>query len=223
MRSVVYPFRFAPANSLELMYSLRSVNKWIPDVQDAYLVGTDKPDWCFCPLIHHVQTGKLAVVNTLQKLKTACEDPRITDSFIWMMDDVYLIGRMPDYDFYMKYPPYRERDVHHLGIRLVIDELDRRKLGMLKDFELHTPFIFDKQKALQLLNEIDTNLPYSFRTLYGNIHMKDAVGIRDVKIVHWDPPRKDEWAFSSSDITIDNPAFKIWAAASFPNKSQWEL
>jgi hypothetical protein len=39
-------------------------------------------------------------MNTAEKLWIACNDKRISENFVWMMDDVYFLKQMKDIPYY---------------------------------------------------------------------------------------------------------------------------
>lgn len=224
-KSLVVPFRYGSADSFELRYSLRSWDKFSPElVHDAYLIGDDRPSWFFGINISHKQEQRLpGVCNVLAKLKKACEDPRITEDFIYTNDDCYLVAPFKSGPFWMRNGPLREGGIHHKGFNLTFDELDRR--GIKKpylDCELHYPVIYNKAKCLKLLNEIDIRLPYSFRTLYFNLLGVQLAPEADHKRFSWILPKPGEFCVSSNDSTVGQQLFKDWATKTFKEKSRWE-
>ncbi len=224
MMSLVIPFRYGMADSLELKMSLRSWDKYSPDwVEDAYLIGDDKPMWYFGATIPCPNDQKLSpICRVLHKLKKACEDPRVTEAFIYTNDDCYLVKEFQGGPFYMCNSPHRDGGIHHKGYQLAADELERRGIKGWKDCELHYPVIYSKHKALELLNSIDITQPYSFRTLYFNILGVQLAPERDHKRPSWILPRPNEWCVSSGDNTIGQQLFKDWLKKEYPNKSRWE-
>lgn len=225
MTSLVVPFRYGSSDSLELRYSLRSIDKFMPEVEDVYLVGDDRPAWFFGVNIPFKQDPKFpSVCNVLSKLKRACEDPRISETFLYGNDDFFLLAPIPEIDYFMRNSPLREGGVHHVGYKLTFEELDRRSAPKpYRDCELHTFVRYEKSRALKLLSEIDIKLPYSFRTLYFNLLGKQLVPLADVKDFSWRLPKGDSFFHSINDSVLGHPEFLKWANAQYPRKSRWEL
>lgn len=211
-------------DSMELKYCLRSVDQFMPDIEDVYLVGNDKPTWYFGSTIPCAQEQRLpGVCNVMKKLKTACEDPRVTEIFWYGNDDVYLLEPAKDGPFFMANSPIRnDGSVHHKGFQLTFTELDRRGINHPKDAELHYPVVYEKSRVLKLMSEIDIRLPYSFRTLYFNLLGVQLAPANDHKRFSWIQPKPNDYCVSSNDNTVGQQVFIEWARKTFPRKSRWE-
>ncbi len=224
MMSLVIPFRFGTGDSLELKLSLRSWEKHSSDlVEDVYLIGDEKPTWYYGSTIPCDNNIKVTpICRVLKKLMIACEDPRITERFVYTNDDCFLVAPFKEGPFFMCNSPLREGGVHHRGFQLTEAELAKRGITKFLDCELHYPVIYEKSRCLKLLNEIDITQPYSFRTLYFNLINQQLAPERDHKRPDWTLPRPGEWCVSTSDNTIGQQKFIDWARREYPNKSRWE-
>lgn len=172
-----------PGDNEELRYSIRSVVKNLP-YDNLWLIGY-KPSW---------YTGNfISVPNTTTKfenirlaIKTAAENDKISDDFILMNDDFFVI----------KHVQY----VENLHGGLLIDKINRyrsmlgsgRYITLLEnthkfltksgiknpiDYDIHTPMVFNKDKLLQIINR--RHFP---RSLYGNIFNIGGTLTKDVKV-----------------------------------------
>lgn len=224
LRSLVIPFKWGSGDSFELRYALRSWEKFGPAIQDCYLIG-QSPNWYFGTVIEHEQTNRRipSVAHVLQKLKRACMDMRITDELIFTNDDIFLVDKFKEGPFYMNNSPKRnDGGIHHKGFQLTFDELDRRGIRTRFDGELHAPIVYSKALALQILNTINCDLPYSFRTLYINLMNKQLAPMPDTKVFDWALPKAGAWFHSVNDTTLSNPEFKKWCEKNYPEPSRWE-
>jgi hypothetical protein len=81
-------------NNLELRYCLRSIEKYLTGYGDIFIVG-EKPDWV-CNIIHipcpdYGDKTYDKERNIYTKIMTAIADERVTEDFLFMNDDHYLL------------------------------------------------------------------------------------------------------------------------------------
>ncbi len=199
---LVYPVRKLPEGNSELRYSLRSVAKNLPH-RKIWVIGDDIA-W-LSPKVGKIQMedGGKAFWNVNQKLMTAVEDGRITDPFIFMMDDIFVMKKVRSIPYYAIN--------HRLGDRLTKYDnfgpyaqdltMAREILWWLKedevDFEAHAPILFRKSGLKRILRR----WPESGhrRSLYANIYHKRPKYVDDFKIYHAeDDPEPGAQYFSSA-------------------------
>jgi hypothetical protein len=76
-------------DDLELRLSLRSVEKFCPWVRNVFIVGK-KPKWLSNEAIHIEERdpyGHFKDANIIHKILRACNDPRVSDDFMFCSDD----------------------------------------------------------------------------------------------------------------------------------------
>ena len=197
---VVYAVKEQPVDE-ELAYSLRSLQNLPHDkvVMVGGLPGNiDKSKVTY---IHNRQTSKIKYKNTTLNLLRACQDPSISDDFIWMNDDFFILKPVRD--------PYQELNLARGPIEEVIKRALTRSiklsnyLNSLKEadrflkeqlhiqtpisYELHTPMILNKQKVLEMykipLVKDTPCMDVAKRSLYGNLYCTNAPFMADVKIL----------------------------------------
>ncbi|MBU0616139.1 MAG: hypothetical protein KKI02_00315 [Planctomycetes bacterium] len=88
----VYPYLAAAAVGDELLYSVRSIEKFYHGEADIWIVG-DRPPWWRRDdrFIHCPQVRGGARIDRAHKLDVICRDDRIPESFVWMQDDIYFV------------------------------------------------------------------------------------------------------------------------------------
>jgi uncharacterized radical SAM superfamily Fe-S cluster-containing enzyme len=88
----VYPYLASQAVGLELLYSVRSVERFYQGETDIWIVG-DRPDWWLRDdrFVHCPRVKGGARVDRAHKLEVICQTPDIPDQFVWMQDDIYFV------------------------------------------------------------------------------------------------------------------------------------
>lgn len=185
---IVYFVKDSPSNE-ELRISLRSVTANMPH----------KRAWIFggCPKnivpdirVRVKQEGKTKWDKVRKMFLTACQNKELTDDFILFNDDFFVMRPTN----FIK-PLYRCELPKHIQIleanfnnrpseysRLLRRaEKELESLGCSTfSYELHTPFIFNKEKMLKMLEEHpDWRCT---RTMYGNLYNIGGEKSSDVKI-----------------------------------------
>jgi len=183
----------------ELRYSIRSVVKNLP--HDKIWVVGGKPDWYIGNYIKVSQSGP-KYVNGRNNLKTICETKEISDSFILMNDDFYVINRVDSIPYMYSgtlSDKIKQREDVFSGnsyislLRQTLGSLSRRKKSPILDYELHVPMVMEKKKLSKILS-----LTGLWRSVYGNVFDAGGIKIKDVKV--YDEKSK----FYSSSYKIDS-------------------
>ena len=173
---VVYPVRPTSDNNLELMYSLRSL-KNLPhrDVHifSDYISWLDQHAVKWHPSSDRPDKRRFANVNTT--LMRACDDPNISDPFIFMNDDFFIMKPIKDipyyyngtlqqhYDYLHQY--YQRPSKYMRDLLETQSELKRLKKPTL-DYEMHCPMIFYKDELRKVLKAYPNTA--CRRTFYAN-------------------------------------------------------
>lgn len=176
----------------ELIYSLRSL-KNIPHDR-VFLVG-GCPSWA--QNIIHIPTEQTGTKweNSVSNIKTACKDSRLSDDFILMNDDFFILEPSTP----------QELNKYHATVAKMLEGLGKKHpkptpymVGMAETrdllfwlgkeeprcYELHIPFVFNKNKFLEMFKipGTDSIKCLQIRTLYGNLYMSGGEDMPDVKI-----------------------------------------
>lgn len=228
---LVYVIKNTTENE-EFRYSLRSVEKHAKNCGKVITIG-GKVDGIVTDInipLRQVGTTKYDRVNTT--LKEICLNPLISDNFILMNDDFFL---MEDIDMSKLKTYYRCSLQEYLEI-LVINKARSEYSGRLaragmaletlnldtKCYELHVPMLFNKHKLLEVFG-VFTGFTGT-RTLYGNYHKIKAIKSDDCKIfTKGDDFRKDLPWLSTTDASFRLGKVGEYIRSSFPNKSRFEV
>jgi hypothetical protein len=181
----------------ELRYSIRSVVKNLP--HDKIWVVGGKPDWYKG---NYIQVNQLRskYTNARNSLKTICKEDKISDSFILMNDDFYVINKVGSIP-YMYAGTLDDKinsredifsgNTYTTLLKQTLGSLFRRKKTVVLDYELHVPMVMEKKKLAKVL--MSTGL---WRSIYGNIFDVGGIKIRDVKVYS----EADRFYINSYDI-----------------------
>jgi len=198
----------------ELRYSIRSVvSNGKPN--KIWIVG-GKPDWYSGDFIDVVQNEN-KYQNAYKNLIAICDSNEISDPFILMNDDFYIVKNINSIDTYHggllldKINLYQKINPNSNYTRKLFATYKKIKaLGIENplDYELHIPMVMEKQKLKKTLKNNDQFL---WRSIYGNTFNVGGEQMEDVKVYTKGPLilksynlNKDKHIYlSSADTSFD--------------------
>jgi hypothetical protein len=236
MIDIVYVVRADDTNE-ELRYSLRSLSN-LPH-RRVWIAGY-KPRWV--DNVEHLPTiqTKTKYQNSTANLLTACLHPDITDHFVYMNDDFFVINKTETVpplhrgpvdnviDYYQnKYRHKSTPGVYVDGMIATRDLLNQWGINHVMSYELHLPMTINRKLMVSTLRRASEEAPSIValhkRTLYGNANNIGGRQIDDVKVLGLaDSISRDQLFASTSNL-----AFKHGPAGSrirklFPHPSRYE-
>jgi hypothetical protein len=167
----------------ELRYSIRSAVKNL-EFDNLWVVG-GKPDWYIGNHLKVLQ-NKSKYVNARNNLRAICNSEQVSDSFILMNDDFYVIKKVDSIPYmhggslFKKISRYKEltgNTRYVLMLKKTLTNLSRSSRGEVLDYELHVPMVMEKEKLLKIID-----VPDLWRSRYGNVFNVGGVEMDDVKI-----------------------------------------
>jgi hypothetical protein len=167
----------------ELRYSIRSAVKNLP--HDKIWVVGGKPDWYTGNYIE-VNQDKAKYTNARNSLRAICNSEEISESFILMNDDFYIINRVESvpymYSGTLSDKIEQREDVFNGNtytklLKQTLGSLSRKKINTALDYELHVPIVMEKNKLEKVLR-----LSGLWRSVYGNVFNVGGTKIKDVKV-----------------------------------------
>jgi hypothetical protein len=220
--SIVIPYK--RNNTDELTYAVRSLKNF--PHKDIWIIG-DKPEGLDLTKVHHIpyrQTRDI-VGNSLEILRIACTTSGISDDFVWWHDDMFAlqpIKRLPIY-YTTSYKDILDRTtIHNLYVSLRRNTYRKLTEIGIKDplyFDVHQPFIFNKQKVLDIFDHLGRVNKISF---YANYYGIKGIQIgRDLKV------RRDEPPVSNKLVSTYDSSYRVNTVGDrirslFYEKSQYE-
>jgi hypothetical protein len=198
----------------ELRYSIRSVVESFPD-SNIWVVG-GKPPWY---IGNHISVKQVLTKyrNAIQNLNTICNSNEISEEFVLMNDDFYIIKNISSIKTYHggllldKINLYQKLNSNSNYTRKLSATYKKIKsLGIESplDYELHVPMVMEKKKLKQIL---ENNDQFLWRSIYGNVFNIGGEQMEDVKVYSRGPLvlksyniKKDEHIYlSSADNSFD--------------------
>lgn len=215
----------------ELTYSLRSLVN-IPH-DKVFIVGGCPYNIDKSKVIHiPIYQPNSKYQNTTNNLKLICKDPRLSEDFILMNDDFFILKPVVEEDLNLCRGTIREvlkEYKNKYGTNDYILGMEQtgiflNDLGIIKplSYELHIPMVMNKKNVLNMfsLPFINSLKVIHKRTLYGNLFYTNSKIIKDVKVLDANSQVKYDSFLSCSDsgwLFIKNYLSNL-----FPNKSIYE-
>lgn len=235
---LVYVLGFgSPWKNNEIRYSLRSVEKYVKDYGNVYIVG-ECPKWLRGPGLIHIQhpdETNFVSINTCRKFLRACSVGDLTEYFATMNDDFFFVkpSTLKEYPNYfrgdiavdmdrIKKGPYFQ-SMHNTRLQL-------KKHGFgTKHFGVHRPGIMNKRMLPDVVKWFNWNVQYGLltRSLYGNVLHLKADRTKDLKMKtitdreNFNTQVGNRDVFSIGDGII-TPYFCELMNELYPDKSRWE-
>ena len=167
----------------ELRYSIRSAVKNLP--HDKIWVVGGKPEWYIGNHIEVNQTRN-KYANARQNLKALVASEKISESFILMNDDFYILNKIDSVP-YMHAKTLNEKiraredlfsgNSYNKLLKQTINSVSKRIDGPIIDYELHVPMIMEKKKLAHVLKFLGL-----WRSIYGNLFSVGGIKMTDVKV-----------------------------------------
>lgn len=225
----------------ELMYCLRSIQKHLTGVRNIYIIGTHMPGWfnkhakgvIHIPFPPGKQGPNNASFNIFTKLVFACKLRTVSDNFLYMNDDHFLLRDFDAVDFPYFYEgmfgPRSEPGAKITSYRRTMDNTIAAIGEKAKYFDVHAPIRFNKNEFLKLEHyNFSINGGMCIKSVY--CHQAKHTGTKciDLKIPSM---QSTEWieknfAFKEFFSTHDNCFGKSMINKMnelYPEKSKFEL
>ena len=190
---IVYTFK-KNENCEEIIYSLRSL---INLPHDKVVIVGDWPEILNQENVYYipVEQENNKYQNTLNSLKIVCSDNKISDDFILMNDDFFIMSPIKNIEELncnygtleeniLRYEQKKFTNNWFRGLKETYALL--KKIGIYNplNFELHIPFIVNKKYFLIMLETpgIEQINFLQKRSLYGNLFSTNSTFLKDPKI-----------------------------------------
>jgi hypothetical protein len=171
--------------------------------------------------------------NAIKKILIACEQEEIENDFLLMNDD-FLFMKPQAYKLYgrdslkLSYEKFKKRYGGSKYINCIknsISYLETKGILEPKDFEIHYPIVYNKNKFKEIFSDLNwKKTPYLHRSIYGNMLNLTHELTVDFKIFDLNNFNKMKFnKFISSDNHLTNlRVFRLFCKESFPFISKFE-
>lgn len=235
--SIVIPLTKSEIGYKDLRYALRSIEKNVKNFKNIVIVG-EEPKFLknvdFIPFSDDPDK-RWKERNILRKVQAACLSPLVTNNFLFMNDDHFILHEIDA----TKYPYYfggtwtiswmKNRGTYRATANHTRRWLENRGFPD-NNFDIHCPIIYNKEKFMKSFNEIDFETPYGYgiKTLYCASNRIDGEYMRDMKMKmpYTLQEVKDKvegrHVVSSTDVAIKY-GLGEYLQTMFPEKSRFEV
>jgi len=230
---IVYMVRDGETNE-ELRYSLRSLVN-LP--HDNVIFAGHKPSWV--QNVTHIRRQQVyhsKYINTTRNLMKVCNDPYVSDDFILMNDDFFIMKPVPVLPNFHRGPLLTvERYYRNLGATDYALGIEQTKNYMISlgldpfkmlSYELHVPMNMNKKNFIDMITQQQAtmNIPVIHkRTLYGNLYHEGGIRMEDVKIFTDSYPDTNATFLSSDDTSFERYKVGEYIRKQFKDKSPYEI
>lgn len=147
MIDLVIPYTKNPDDGLELRFSLRSLERNLPQIRRVYVLGY-KPSWI--TNVIHIPFNDIPgrkSYSIYRKLLHACSIGDLSDDFIYTTDDVYLLKPLGPGGFKYWYSGTLkdERDRARSGYRDILNASIELLGPNALNYDIHAPVIINKE------------------------------------------------------------------------------
>jgi hypothetical protein len=224
-------YLYGPGGDDELRHSLRSLVN-LRQV-DRVVVSGAQPAWLSNDVVRVIPGRHPAGKHhdTWANLRAAVDDPRVSDEFVLMNDDFFVLEQVDSIPVLHAgvLEPRAERSAFQDKRRdTTLDMLGRLDCDARLSYELHVPMVIHKYLMAGLMTAVEAanrrELVWK-RTLYGNVaHPGVGDYARDVKVHDFDTvPAPGQVFVSTSDYTFRRAPVGEWLRRRFPKASRYEL
>jgi hypothetical protein len=225
---VVYICR--PGDNEELRYSIRSVVANLKH-DNLWVVG-QKPKWYTGNFVD-VPDKRLKYINARNNLKAVIDNDKISDDFILMNDDFYIMKPVNTVEYFYsgslesKALEAENISSHSSYTRMfysTLDRLSQQGINNLLSYELHVPFVMNKEKLLPIIKQKTT----LWRSMYGNLYNVGGKQMNDVKVYSNTSKKKNfDWKNNlNTYLSSQDESFELLKAkllnVKFPDKTMYE-
>lgn len=233
---LVYVYKKVFGSNYELRFSLRSAEKNLK-FDNVFIVGS-KPSITNENITHIpiADNERDRHKNVGKKIKAIIEDDRISENFILMNDDFFILKEFDEIPYYYnrhlkqwvkkeraggKFNSFKCRRWYYF-INQVYERFPEGKF-----FELHFPIVYNKEKLKAVIDKYNLELTAMLRSHYCNeyekeLNIKESIDykIYSVKMIK---EMKDNTKFiSTKNDMAQTTAFKSFISKRFPQKSSYE-
>jgi len=172
--------------NLELRYCLRSIEKHLSGVGNIFIIG-HCPDWV--QNVIHIPAdedprNRFRDRNIMSKMMIACKDERVSDDFLMVHDDHFLLS---DYEA-SKFPYYHMGPMNEGEGQYGDTKQNTKSLlsfaESFNNYDCHCPIVFNKEKFMRSVTLADWSKWYGYclKTLYCVMNGIEGEYMEDIKI-----------------------------------------
>lgn len=169
----------------ELRYTLRSIQKFLAGYRDIVIVGAPRKWLTGVRYIEAKEDYTRKERCIFEKTLLACQDPDISDTFLFTNDDIFLTQPIDIsqvkywYSGTVKNLLSMSQGLYQNTVANTLKYLQKKGYPD-KHFDIHVPILYEKEKYLQLL-QVDWERDHIIKSLYCNSNHIEGEPMRDLK------------------------------------------
>lgn len=188
---IIIPLGPSKIGHLDLKFALRSIEKNVKNYRDIWIIG-DLPKWITG--VKHLGFSddpdpKWKEFNIYNKIRAACIKNEISEDMLMVNDDHFLLEEIDaiSYPFYYKGTVTDSWIKNRSDYRKTMNHTRRYLMDRGfddKNFDTHTPIIYNKKKYLTSFNAVNWGTPwgYGIKTLYCSVNRIKGEYMPDLKL-----------------------------------------
>lgn len=224
--AIVYPWHADQAKWEELRYSLRSVEKFFEDKRcPIYIFGTRRPGFI------KESNQRVRYRGAYTYSEALSNGVQVAKKVMWMNDDIcflkptswadcevprYLKEVRPDFlkNYITNSNPWRE------GCVRVMRQLQTMGITDHKVFSTHTPYVWDRKKALEVFEKFGVFEKFPMEIAYFHLFGEGAELMGDMKTTELPNDTAHFLGYADQTLTC---AIKDGLKKLFPDFAEWEV
>jgi hypothetical protein len=221
---VVYPLK-ATGSSLELRFSLRSIAQNLPH-RKVWLSG-HRPMWTTNVQFIRGKRTATKYADALANIVRACERKELSDDFILMNDDFYVLKMHREVPIFHRGPlaefiaAFKHRSNYYAMMKATLDLLHSEGIDNPLFYGTHTPTVMNKHRVLDIVSRFEGR-PFMLRTVYHNLFGPEGTYRDDVKKQSASDKITGGDFLSSSDRFSTTHTFRRFIRSRFPYMCYYE-
>ena len=224
-RAIVYPWKADGERWHELRYSLRSIDKFFQDRDcPIYILGTSKPGWL-------IEGGRVKYIGAYTYAEALSKGVAMAEQVLWMNDDITLLQDTTWEDcektLYLKdvAPDFLTRvapqgNSWREGVVRMLRELAKEGITDQKVFSTHTPYVFRRVLALEILRKYGVWEKFPMELAYFHHHHANLTQITTERATGI--PFGDAKFLNYADKTLTE-GLKMAVMKLLPETPKWEM
>lgn len=180
--TVVIPYKDDILSGVELLFALRSIDKYLTGWTNVVIIGTP-PEWYRGESVYVKDCDGRKQYNIYSKLLIACELNNVSDPFIEWDDDLYLNKPLHVSDIKYWYDGLLKNVTQNGTMGSIYLEAIANTVQMIPEgvhYDLHVPIIYDKNKFKSLFSNRAEE--FIIKSYYCNCVGVEGVYMKDFKI-----------------------------------------
>ena len=227
-RAVVWPWKAGAAAWDELKYSMRSVEKYLDDKECPFYIICEVP-----PYFLDRNPGRVRVINAWLYQTAVLYGTQLADEVLWMNDDICLLkptswedlksntlrmGEITE-DAAHEWLSDSQINVWRKGLARAALSLMWRNGGPVYNFSTHTPYIYEREKALEIFKTYGLWHKIPLETLYFSHFKTPSKPLTTEKTRDLPTPENQFLNYVDDKLT---PQLREFLMSSFSESYLWE-